>query len=81
MVDTCYLKHLESLLIDLGNVNKNLVLFFSLDQTLNLELEGATALSKSHSSLSVEFKSHLVMTPVILIGNVQPCLVRFYMYM
>ena len=47
---------MESLLIDLGNVDKkiNYSIFFSLDQLLNLDLEGATAHSNSHPSLSIE---------------------------
>ena len=60
----CYLKHLESsLIIDLGNE-----IHWS---SLNLDLKSGTALSESHLSL-LRYKSHSVMTPVILVGHVQP---------
>ena len=44
----CYVKHLESSLIDLGNE-----IHWS---SLNLDLKSGTALSESHLSLSVEIQ-------------------------
>ena len=68
----CYLKHLESsLIIDLGN---------EIDwSSLNLDLKSETALSESHLSLSAEIQKSFGNDPVILVGHVQPCLVRFFM--
>ena len=69
------LKHLESSLIDLGN---EVDLSFSLDQALNRKAGQLSV--KAIRLYLLRYKCHSVMTPVILIGNVQPYLVKFYMY-
>ena len=58
MVDTCYLKHLESLVMIVVMLIKDqfFSFFFPLDHALNLDLRSGTALTKSHLSLSVEIQ-------------------------